>query len=275
MGTFSESIKNLISPHNFWARNIVVIILLSILANHLTEPEHFPFHEDYSFPWIPVLASVILGGIMLVIAYYNFEYFKRKHFVNGINVGILVKFMLSTLCYITVVYILFYLTLNIVFNGVDALELYHFLSGYSISMISSALLISILMAADVYAIYTQLKSDKKLKITSSGRVRYIQFDQLAYFFSEHKIVRLVTTEAEMITTDFNLNELESNLEKQVFFRANRQFIIHPRAVDQVKSIENGKMLVRLQPSLPAHEQVEINISRYKKQSLMDWMELHL
>jgi len=69
-----------------------------------------------------------------------------------------------------------------------------------------------------------------------------------------------------------LNELEDKINDQLFFRANRQIIIHKDAIDQIEKIENGKLRIRLKTSIKSDAIAEINISRYKRKALMNWFQ---
>jgi len=62
------------------------------------------------------------------------------------------------------------------------------------------------------------------------------------------------------------------ISEQSFFRANRQIILHSRSIEQVQSIENGKLSVLLKPTLSDKNAFQVNISRYKKQAFKDWFE---
>ena len=69
-----------------------------------------------------------------------------------------------------------------------------------------------------------------------------------------------------------MNELEEKINDQLFFRANRQIIIHKDAIDQIEKIENGKLHIRLKTSIENDAIAEINISRYKRKAFMYWFQ---
>ncbi|EZH73503.1 hypothetical protein ATO12_16330 [Aquimarina atlantica] len=265
-------LKQKINFSNFWVKTGLILIILSIVANHLTEPENFPLHKSYTFPWLPIIVSILLGGITLIIAYFNFNYFKRKYFVEKITVRILVRFLFTTLGYISIIYILFYFTLNGLINGINSYNLYHLLTGYSISMLSIVVLIILLFATDVYKLHKFTSIKGKLKVEHAGKITLIGYDEIAFFYSENKIVYIIKTDGSSMITDFTLNEVEPEISEQSFFRANRQTILHARSIEQVQSIENGKLLVLLKPTLPDKNAFQITISRYKKQAFMNWFE---
>ena len=75
-----------------------------------------------------------------------------------------------------------------------------------------------------------------------------------------------------MTTDFTLNEIESKISEQSFFRVNRQIILNVRSIEQIQSIENGKLSIILKPKLSHQKASHITISRYKKQEFMSWFK---
>lgn len=264
--------KQNIKISNFWVKNGFILILLSILVNHLTEPENFPLNESYEFPWFPVVASIVLGSIIIGIANFNFKYFKKKYFIEKISLRILLRFLFTTLGYISIVYILFYFALNGLINGVKSYSLYYLLTGLSISLLSSVIGITILFAADIYKLHRFTSIKGKLKVEHAGKITLIGYNEIAFFYSENKIVYIVKTDGTTMSTDFTLNEVENIINKQSFFRANRQTILHSRSVEQVQTIENGKLLALLKPTISDKKAFQIIISRYKKQAFMDWFE---
>lgn len=74
---------------------------------------------------------------------------------------------------------------------------------------------------------------------------------------------------ERYLVDYNsLDEIEELLDPQVFYRANRQFIVNINAIHSVKPIENAKLLIRLKE--PNHK-FEIDMSRDKTPVFKKWL----
>ncbi len=75
----------------------------------------------------------------------------------------------------------------------------------------------------------------------------LETDKIAYIFTDHKIsfVRDITDQTYRI--DLSLSELEKQLDPNVFFRANRQYIIHLHAIQYFRSEKNGKIKLDLLP----------------------------
>ncbi|WP_103072167.1 LytR/AlgR family response regulator transcription factor [Aquimarina sediminis] len=272
MKTIISSSKKFINFSHFWVRNSLIIVIISILSNHLFEPENFPFNKNYKFPLFPIVVSIISGITIILIARFNFKYFKNKYFTKKVNTQILLRFLFSTLGYITILYLFLYYTLNGLINGIESYSIYHLLTGLSVSLLICTLGIALLFSIDIYKLHKLISIKGTLKVQQGGKISLVEYPEIAFIYSENKIVYIVKTDGTTISTDFTLNEVENKVSEQSFFRANRQIILHIRSIEQVQSIENGKLSVLLKPSLASEQAFQINISRYKKQEFMNWFK---
>jgi DNA-binding LytR/AlgR family response regulator len=66
--------------------------------------------------------------------------------------------------------------------------------------------------------------------------------------------------------DKNLGELEADLDKANFFRINRKFISHIKAIDRFKP-DNGKIQVFLKPEMKE----EIHVSKETAPEFREWI----
>ena len=178
--------------------------------------------------------------------------------------------MASTLGYITIMYIPVNIIFNIVADGQT--EFYYLLIGLLITLLVSFIFIGLWYAQDIYNLYKLSIKDAEITIESGSKMTKLTYENIACFYSENKIVYTVQNNGTTISTDFTLNELEEKINNQLFFRANRQIIIHKDAVDQIEKIENGKLRIRLKASIENDAIAEINISRYKRKAFMNWFQ---
>jgi len=74
----------------------------------------------------------------------------------------------------------------------------------------------------------------------------LEIDEVAYFYTEHKIVFVKDFEGRQMIVDSNLSDLESQLDKQKFFRINRKYLSHLKAIERFKP-DNGKIRIYLNP----------------------------
>ncbi|HJT74396.1 MAG TPA: LytTR family DNA-binding domain-containing protein [Chitinophaga sp.] len=91
---------------------------------------------------------------------------------------------------------------------------------------------------------------------------------VAYFYSEMKITRARLYNGTEEIVPQTMEELESQLNPRQFFRANRQFIIHVDAIEQIHNYFNGKLKVIIRKN----ENVEVIVSRDKANALKSWMD---
>lgn len=253
-----------------WFQKAIILTIFSLVVNHLATRESFPGGESYRFPIEGFLSSIVLFILIGIIAHLNFKFYKNKYFSRKVEIVTLVRFMTSTLGYITIMYIPLNIIVNLIAGGQT--EFYYITIGLVIGLLVSFILISLLYAQDLYDLYKVSIKDAEITIESGAKFTKLTYENIACFYSENKIVYAVQTDGTTINTDFTLNALEEKINDQLFFRANRQIIIHKDAVEQVEKIENGKLHIRLKASIENDTIAEINISRYKRKAFMNWFQ---
>jgi DNA-binding LytR/AlgR family response regulator len=89
--------------------------------------------------------------------------------------------------------------------------------------------------------------NKRTRIVVKKGIEYqsILLDEVAYFFTEHKITFLVTKEEKKFMLDQNLKELEEELDPLKFYRANRKFIVNIDCIKSYKTFEKVKLSLDL------------------------------
>ena len=253
-----------------WSQKIILFIIFSLVVNHLATRDSFPGSERYRFPIEGFLSSIALCILIGTIAELNFKFYKKKYFSKKVEIASISWYMLTTLGYVTVLYIPLSILLNKIAGGETAF--YHLLIGLLITLLLSFILISLAYAQDIYNLYKLSIKDAEITIESGSKTTKLTYENIACFYSENKIVYTVQNDGSTISTDFTLNELEDKINDQLFFRANRQIIIHKEAIDQIEKIQNGKLCIQLRASIDNDAIAEINISRYKRQAFINWFQ---
>jgi len=96
----------------------------------------------------------------------------------------------------------------------------------------------------------------------------VRVEDTGYFFTEHKLIFLVDKEnRKYMAEKSNLSELEEELDKNIFYRANRKYIINANYIKRFKPLERSKISVEL--ILPVNE--EIIISQENSASFKKWI----
>ena len=92
--------------------------------------------------------------------------------------------------------------------------------------------------------------------------------RVAYFVKD-TIIYLVTTDNEKLVTDYNtLEEIEDVIDPHLFFRANRQTILHIAQIETYKKHDTGKIEVQIK----ADRNTRIDISREKANEFKSWID---
>ena len=96
----------------------------------------------------------------------------------------------------------------------------------------------------------------------------VRVEDTGYFFTEHKLIFLVDKEnRKYMAEKNNLSELEEELDKNIFYRANRKYIINANYIKRFKPLERSKISVEL--TLPVSE--EIIISQENSAGFKKWI----
>lgn len=94
----------------------------------------------------------------------------------------------------------------------------------------------------------------------------VRVEDTGYFFTEHKLIFLVDKDnRKYMAEKSNLSELEEELDRNIFYRANRKYIINANYIRRFKPLERSKISVEL--TLPVNEEIIIsqeNAAAFKK-----------
>lgn len=106
--------------------------------------------------------------------------------------------------------------------------------------------------------YFGKREEKRNRIAVRKGTEFISVpvEDIAFFHTEHKVVFLVDKNGSRHIVDRTLSDLEEELDRGMFFRANRKFIINIRALRKFKPLEKGK--IRLELSPPPNEPVIVS-----------------
>lgn len=110
---------------------------------------------------------------------------------------------------------------------------------------------------------------KRTRLIVKKGIEYqsVLLEDVAYFFTEHKVTFLVTKQEKKFMLDQNLKELEEELDTKTFYRANRKYIVNINCIKSYRTFEKVKLTVEL--SLPVNE--DIIISQENASDFKRWM----
>ena len=108
---------------------------------------------------------------------------------------------------------------------------------------------------------------ERILIKRGQQLSYLKVDQLAYFFAEGKFTYAVDTQYNKYILDNTLSDLDTELSPRLFFRINRNLIVHIEAISKVHSWAGN----RLQVELKAAALADTVVSREKVAAFKDWL----
>jgi len=113
------------------------------------------------------------------------------------------------------------------------------------------------------------KSYKTRFLVKTGdHIRSVKAKNIELFYAEGRTVYIITQKQNKYIIDFILEELETNLDPDMFFRANRSFIININAISDVVVYSNSRLKIELHMDF----EKEIIVSREKVAQLKTWFE---
>lgn len=114
-----------------------------------------------------------------------------------------------------------------------------------------------------------LEKPAKKRIVARKGAEFValELDEVAYFYSEQKIAFVRDIHGNQFMLDKTLGEWESIVGTEDFFRVNRKFLVHRKAIERFKS-DNGKVKVTLKP--PVVE--DVHVSKEGAGEFRSWME---
>lgn len=112
------------------------------------------------------------------------------------------------------------------------------------------------------------KPKQRFLISKGDSLIPVNITEIAYIFTEDKAVMIMTRTGKSYFINYSLDEVENQLDDSIFFRLNRQIIVHIDCIAKISNYFNGKLKVEVNPKFSA----EIVISRAKAPVFKDWLE---
>lgn len=111
------------------------------------------------------------------------------------------------------------------------------------------------------------KYRKRFLVAGANSYSKINTKDIALFYTENRITYAVSFDGQEHHLDLTMEKLEEQLDPDMFFRANRSYIIHCDAVYKIESYFGGKLHVKLTTPIKH----EITISRLKATEFKNWI----
>jgi DNA-binding LytR/AlgR family response regulator len=107
---------------------------------------------------------------------------------------------------------------------------------------------------------------RRIVVKKGTEFQALEPDEIAYFFTEHRIVFARDFEGRQFMADRVLGDLEASLDKKKFFRINRKFIANMKAIEKFKP-EGGKIRVFLKPAMNE----DVHVSKETAPEFRKWI----
>lgn len=119
------------------------------------------------------------------------------------------------------------------------------------------------------SITQKMKAKKKVfLIRFNNQLIEIDSEEIAFFYISERLVLIYTFDGRKLPIDESLDQLETELDKGIFFRANRKCIINHKAIDKIKSYSASKLLIE---TVPIYPEDDIIISKEKSPLFKNWI----
>src|SRR5690606_31943783 len=109
---------------------------------------------------------------------------------------------------------------------------------------------------------------KRFSVKVGQHIKLVPVDEVECFYSENKGTYLFTTDGRNYLMDNTLEQLEDELEPNVFFRVSRKFFVNINAIKDIIYYTNSRLQVKLQK----FNEQEIIVSRERVKDFKDWLD---
>jgi DNA-binding LytR/AlgR family response regulator len=118
--------------------------------------------------------------------------------------------------------------------------------------------------------FRERKKRTRLVVKKGIENIFILLDNIVFFYTENKIVFAIDKIGKKYITNENLAILELELDRNIFFRANRQYIINIGHIKSFRTYEKVKLSVEMNP-VGLNDQHFIIISQETAPAFKKWI----
>ncbi|AXY77134.1 DNA-binding response regulator [Paraflavitalea soli] len=104
----------------------------------------------------------------------------------------------------------------------------------------------------------------------NNQLIYVKAKDIAYLQFIKGVTYATTNGNQKLPLDYSLDQVEKLLDRHLFFRINRQFIIHIDAIRKILTYYNSRLILQLHPDAGT----DVIISRERVADFRSWLEGH-
>ncbi len=109
---------------------------------------------------------------------------------------------------------------------------------------------------------------KRFTVKVGQHLKMISIDEIICFFSENKGSYIHTIEGRKFLIDDSLEQLETKIDLDKFFRINRKYFINIETIEDIISYSNSRLKIKLQNCTAD----DLIVSREKVKAFKNWLE---
>ncbi|MCF3111516.1 LytTR family DNA-binding domain-containing protein [Niabella sp. CC-SYL272] len=114
----------------------------------------------------------------------------------------------------------------------------------------------------------QLKEYRKRFLVKSGsRLVSVDIDEIAYFYSDGRLIFFKTKDQRKFIVDYTMEDLESMLNPEQFFRISRSFFISIGCIEKIDDYFGNRLILQLNPPIDK----DALVSRERVTDFKVWM----
>jgi DNA-binding LytR/AlgR family response regulator len=114
----------------------------------------------------------------------------------------------------------------------------------------------------------QKRENQRFISRMNNQLIYVKAKEIAYLQYQRSVTYATTYKNEKLPLDYSLDQIEKMLNKNNFFRINRQFIVNIDAIKKINVYYNSRLILQLIP----HVDTDVVISREKVNEFKNWLE---
>ncbi len=110
---------------------------------------------------------------------------------------------------------------------------------------------------------------KRFMIKVGNHFNTFSVEDIAYFKSHEGIIFLYSHTGQQYPIEYSIDQLEEILDPVHFFRINRKYMVSVKAVVEIRSYFNSRLLLKLKPK----DEEQIIVSRERTSNFKKWLDL--
>ncbi len=115
---------------------------------------------------------------------------------------------------------------------------------------------------------TQKNYKKRFIVKIGQHLKMISIEAIECFYSEDKATHIHTTDERSYLIEDTLEQLETKLQPEFFFRVSRKYFVNINAIKDIISYSNSRLKIILQ----SYKESEIIVSRERVKDFKNWID---